>query len=160
MTEKNDWVECPNCGAREPKGAKFCGFCGTSLEFAAHQKGGSQTNQETLQPVRSEPLQASSPQMYQEKQTTYPSAPRDDFDPNNLPPSSTEKDGNTSVAFYLSLFGFFLLLWPMGIGALYFGYKGIKNDEKGCQLTIALILGIIEILLMIVAPIILIVIIL
>ncbi|MBD3191802.1 MAG: hypothetical protein GF308_14240 [Candidatus Heimdallarchaeota archaeon] len=143
MTEKNDWIECPNCGTKEPKGGKFCGICGTSLEFSTNHTISEQTRQV----------------IYQEKQATYPTAPRDDFDPNNLPPSSTDKGGNASVAFYLALFGFFLLLWPLGIGAIYYSYKGIKNEEEGWQLRIALILGTLEILLMIALPIILIIII-
>ncbi|MCX6087979.1 MAG: zinc-ribbon domain-containing protein, partial [Caldiserica bacterium] len=27
-----DFVECPKCGAKNPKAAKFCGECGTKLE--------------------------------------------------------------------------------------------------------------------------------
>ena len=143
MTREQRWIYCPHCGAKEPDGVKFCGACGSYLgqdNHTSYQKDySSQTSAFTSQSFHQQP--------YAEVYSV--AAPMDDFDPKNLPPSSTDQKGNGIIAFYIGLFGCITGMLPLGIGAVYFAVKAFKQDEKDWQTITGLVLGIIAILSMI-----------
>lgn len=139
----------------EPVGASFCGMCGMPLKSSSSSRSAwSETrgsfeygpSSELVQPIDGS-------YQYMPPSAVTPIAPGDDFDPNNLPPSSTEEGGNAIIALFLALAGLFLGLLPLGIGAIYFGKKAIDEHERDWKTLLAILLGIFEILLMISIPI-------
>jgi ribosomal protein L40E len=153
--DKNDqeWQYCPQCGAREPEGASFCGQCGNPLNNNSRvDKKPQSSYQYRTRAVSTQPGAA----FHQEKQEQSYEAQDSDIsseasfhdesmditEPEILPSSSTDKSGNDTLALILGLFG--LIFFVLGFGAIYYSIQAFKMDEKSFNSYFGLILGIIE----------------